>query len=180
MIQFCLCLVVMLGQFVPNSTSRAIQDQPKKGAETPAADVIPAGFFLNKEPAGSKFVEDVKTAAKAGDKVVVRGRIGGSATPFVEGRAVFTIVGSGLKACSDKPGDQCKQPWDYCCDPPDVIAKHTATIQVLGSSNAPLKVGLKGQNNLKELSDVIVEGTVKYVKESVFIVNATAIYVVKP
>lgn len=140
---------------------------------------LPDGFFLEKEPEGAKYVEEVKAAAKPGDKVAIRGRIGGNVAPFVEGRAVFTIVGNGIQACSDKKDKCCETPWDYCCDTADTIAKHSATIQVVDAKGFPLRVGLKGANGLKELSDVIIVGTVKEAKDKILIVNATAMYLVK-
>lgn len=164
---------------LPKSQITLVQEK-KAVEEKKVGESLPADLFVNKEPDGAKSVEEVRASAKVGDKVVVRGRVGGSASPFVEGRAVFTIVGAGLKACSDKPDDHCKQPWDYCCDPPEVIAKHNATIQVVTAAGRPFKAGLKGQNELKELSEVMVQGTVKEIKEKLFIVNAKAIYVVKP
>jgi len=145
-----------------------------------SAPALPSNLFLEKEPEGAKTVEEVKASAKAGDKVVFRGRIGGSKAPFVEKRAVFTLMGAGLKACSDDPEDKCTTPWDYCCDTPEAIAKHSATIQVVDASGAPLRVGLKGANGLKELSEVVVQGTVKEAKDKIMIVNATGFFIAKP
>lgn len=148
------------------------------GGEPGASPSLPAGFMLEKEPAGAKTVEELKGQAKVGDAVVVRGRIGGSMNPFIEKRAVFTLMGAALKACSDDPNDKCKTPWDYCCDTPEAIAKHSATIQVVDAGGAPLRMGLKGVNGLKELSEVVVLGTVKEAKEKVLIINATGLFVV--
>jgi hypothetical protein len=143
-----------------------------------AATALPSDLILEKDPEGAKTVEEIKSSAKPGDKVVVRGRIGGSKAPFVEKRAVFTIMGAGLKACSDDPEDKCKTPWDYCCDTADAIAKHSATIQVVDADGAPLRTGLKGTNGLKELSVVVIQGVVKEAKEKILIINATGIHVV--
>lgn len=142
----------------------------------PAA--LPTDFFLAKEPAGAEWVETVKATAKVGDKILIRGRIGGSAAPFVKGRSVFTLMGSKLKACSDNPGDHCKTPWDYCCDTADAIAQHSATVQVVDASGAPLRVELKGVHGLKELSEVVVQGEVKEAKGKILIINATGLFLV--
>lgn len=153
------------------------QPNPTTKAEGP---ILPPNFFLEKEPESAKSVEDVKASAKAGEKVTVRGRIGGSVSPFVEGRAVFTLMGSGLKACSDNPEDMCKVPWDYCCETPEAIARHSATVQVVDAAGNPLRTGLKGAHGLKELSEVIVQGTVKEAKDKVLIINAKGLYIVPP
>ena len=149
-------------------------------ASQPKTATLPEGFFLEKEPAEAKFVEEAKPAAKAGEKILIRGRVGGNVAPFVEGRAVFTIVGPGIKACSDKKEEGCKTPWDYCCENAETIAKHSALIQVVDSSGAPLRTNMKGANGLKELSDVIVVGTTKEAKGNLLIIYATNIYIVKP
>lgn len=172
----CLMFAVAAGSFC--LTFVGLQDAGEKKQSTATTPVLPSGFFLEKQPDGAKTVEEIKEAAKPGDKVVVRGRIGGSKNPFIEKRAVFTLMGAGLKACSDDPEDKCKTPWDYCCDTAEAIAKHSATIQVVDAAGAPLRMGLKGTNGLKELSEVVIQGTVKEAKDKVMIVNATALFLV--
>jgi len=156
---------------------------PNSNNSTPpnlAGAGLPSGLFVTAAPANAKTVEEVKATAKTGDAVVMRGRVGGSEEPFVEGRAVFTLVGSGLKACSDKADDKCKTPWDYCCDTPADIAKHSATVQVVDAAGAPIKASIKGQNGIKELSELTIAGKVVQANEKVVIIAASAIYNSKP
>lgn len=138
---------------------------------------LPVSLFLAAAPAESRFVEEVKASAKAGDTVAVRGRIGGSADPFVDGRAVFTIVGSKLKACSDNADDHCTQPWDYCCETKKDIAAHSATVQVTDESGKLLRVGLKGWAGLAGLSDVTVVGKAVVSDGKSLVVRASGIYI---
>jgi hypothetical protein len=142
-----------------------------------AMPALPAGLFLTSAPAGTKMVEDAKKDAHAGDPITIRGRIGGSESPFVEDRAMFTLMGPGLPACSDNPDDKCSTPWDYCCENASAIAEHQATIQIVGAGGQPLHLTLKGQNNLRELSDCTIVGTVAQVDGPLLIVNAKNIYV---
>ena len=79
----------------------------------------------------------------------------------------------------DNPDDKCTTPWNYCCETPETIAKHSAMIQVVDAAGNPLGVGLKGANGLKELSDVVVQGTVKEAKDKILIINATGFYIAK-
>ncbi len=141
---------------------------------------LPAGFLLPTTPESAPDVADAKKGLKKGDKVVIKGRIGGSKEPFVKERAVFTIVGRTLKACNEIPGDKCKFPWDYCCDPRDQILANSATIQVVDAKGAPLRTDIKGRWDIKELSEVIIVGTVAEAKGQMLIVSATGIQVVKP
>jgi len=141
---------------------------------------LPPNLFVSTEPTGAKTVEEAKSTARQGDAVVIRGRIGGSVAPFVENRAVFTIMGTGLKACSDNPADKCKTPWDYCCDTPEDIAKHSATIQVVDSSGSTLRTGLRGVSGLKELSEVVVVGKIAQTAEKVLVIHATNLFLARP
>jgi hypothetical protein len=153
---------------------------PKSAAGAPAnttASLLPAGFFLASAPADAKPVEAVKPAAKVGDTVTISGRVGGSRKPFVDGRAVFTLMGPELKACSDIEGDGCKYPWDYCCEKPEDIAAHSATVQVVDAAGAPLRMNLQGENGLKELSKVTVVGKVVQVEGPNVVINATGMHV---
>jgi len=151
---------------------------PAGGVTTTVA--LPAGLILAAAPEGSQSVEAAKESAAAGKTITMRGRIGGSLAPFVPGRAVFTLMGDGLESCSDNPDDKCATPWDYCCEQPKDIALHAATVQVLDATGAPLKADLKGRNGIKELSEVVVVGTVAVADGGTLVVNATGIFVAKP
>ena len=135
------------------------------------------GLFTDIEPAGALPVEEVKKTARVGDTVTISGRVGGSKNPFVDERAVFTLVGPGLPACSDNPDDKCSEPWDYCCESKADIAAHSATIQVVETDGRPAAVGLKGAHGMKELSSVSVVGTGGTAEGPNLVVNATKIYI---
>jgi hypothetical protein len=156
------------------------QGDEQAASSSPKA-ALPPEFFAAQEPAGAKTVEEVKKSAKAGDTVTIRGKVGGSLEPFVEGRAVFTLMGPGLKPCGHgSPMPDCKTPWDYCCDLPEDIAAHSATIQFVDEKGAPLRALVKGQRDVKELSEIVVVGQVKQVDKKLLLVNATKMFVAKP
>jgi hypothetical protein len=143
---------------------------------TASADALPQGLILSAAPTDVKDVNALKGAAKEGDEVVLRGRVGGRVEPFVEGRAAFQIVDLGIKSCEQMPGDSCETPWDYCCEPD--VTKSSASIQVVGADGKPVKVGLKGVGGLKPLAEVTVKGKVAKASEGApLLVNATGIFV---
>lgn len=147
---------------------------------------LPAGFFTQQAPADAKDVTEAKKAGpmKKGDKVVLRGVVGGSRDPFVPKRAMFTLMGAGLKPCSANPEDKCKTPWDYCCETRADIAANSATIRVTDDKGGILRTEMKGRMAggvaIRELSEVIVVGTVAVADKGVLVVDATAIHPVKP
>ena len=118
-------------------------------------------------------VKEAKERTKQGDTVVLSGRIGGRAVPFVKGRAVFLLADETLPPCTDG----CATPWDFCCTPPKVIMEGLATVQVVGPDGRSLKTELRNVNGLQPMAAVVVEGKVAKRDTNVFVVNADRIYV---
>jgi hypothetical protein len=142
-----------------------------------AASAFPASLFLTAAPADPKPVKDAKAAAKQGDKITITGRIGGSEEPFIEGRALFTIVDTRVPYCGqNNPDDKCKTPWDYCCEPADELAARSATIEVTTPDGRPIKSGLNGVRGLKPLAIVTITGTIADTKDGNLIINAEGIH----
>ena len=166
-------VVVAAGAVIGAGCEKAATEPAK-----PVAATVPADLFLTAAPADAADVSAAKTAAREGDRVTLRGRIGGSLSPFTAERAVFTIIDPALPACSDNEGDSCETPWDYCCEPKEKIRANAATVQVVDASGAPLKTGLQGAGGLAPLSEVVVVGTVSQRDEGgTLVVNAEKIYV---
>lgn len=152
----------------------------QSSAPAPAAPAaaIPASIFVSESPAGAKNVAIVVKETKDGDEVIVRGRIGGRAEPFVADRAVIQLIDSSIKACTENPGDSCAKPWDMCCEPADTIAANSVSIQVIDTDGRPLKTGLKGIGGLQPLSTVTVKGkAVRPAGSKAVTINATALHV---
>lgn len=168
-----------VGALVVAGCDKPAADKPSPGTPAqPAAAVIPASLFLAEAPAEPKDVADVKKAGEAGQEVVVAGRIGGSEDPFVDGRAVFTLADSKMKACDEMDmADACKKPWDYCCEPRENLIANTCTIQVVGSDGRPLKASLNGAGKLAPGSRVIVKGKIAQKQDQTLVINADAIFV---
>ena len=127
---------------------------------TPEASIDGSRFLLNEEPAEAATVIEAREDSEDGQDVVLVGRIGGSVNPWVEGRAAFSIVDPTLKACSDIPGDECKKPWDYCCET-HKLPTSTAFVKFVGDDRRPLYADARELLNLKELQTVVVRGKAK-------------------
>ncbi len=140
---------------------------------------LPAGFFAATTPRDPAELSALRKTGgqKVGDEVVIRGRIGGSKDPFIDGRAMFSLIGRGLKACSENTGDMCDTPWDYCCESKTDVAAHSATIQVVDDKGQVLRTDFKGRRGLKELSEIVVIGTIASTDGKAMVVNATSIVV---
>lgn len=122
-------------------------------------------------------IHTIRETAQVGDTVTVKGWIMGHLTPFVEGRAAF-ILGDPevITACNMRPGDGCDTPWDACCDTPEDKQRGTASIQILGEDGRILKEGLEDVGGLKNLSKLLITGTIAEGSSAEnLMINATAI-----
>jgi hypothetical protein len=134
------------------------RDNEPKGAGDKGIVADAGKYILAQEPPQAKDVKHVRKEAKNGDDVVIVGRIGGSAKPWVEGRAVFWIVDRSFRPCNERPGDNCETPWDYCCDDPEELRKGIATVKVVDEQSQTVGVDARQLLGLKELQTVVVHG----------------------
>ena len=173
-LSFVFCLLPLAGCSEQNSTPTASEQ-----ASTSAAPVVDGTkFLLTAEPEGANDVIKVREDAGDGDDVVIVGRIGGSANPWVEGRAAFSIVDGSLKACSDIEGDSCPIPWDYCCET-SKLPTATALVKVVDEEGALVKADARELLSVKELSTVIVKGKAQRDDAGNLIVLASGVFVKK-
>ena len=134
-------------------------------------------FLLPAEPASAKNVKEAKQQAADNEEIVLVGRIGGEEKPFVDGAAAFTIVDTSLVPCSERPGETCATPWDYCCDL-NALPESTATVKFVDANGSTLPVGAKELLGVAELQTVVVRGQAKR-NGSNLVVHATGLYVKK-
>ena len=99
------CLLVLVGCGNTNQVTST-------SAAAPTIDA--SQYLLENEPEGAEGVIDTRAKSQDQDNVVIIGRIGGSASPWVEGRVAFSIVDLSLKSCAECGSDDCPKPWDYC------------------------------------------------------------------
>ena len=135
------------------------------------------GYLLAEEPQGAKGVLDVRQAAKDGDDVLVMGRVGGSKKPFLDGLAGFTIVDPSLKQCSERLGDNCDTPWDYCCEDPAELKRATILVKFVDDGGKTLREDARELLGLEPLQTVVVRGKAKRDADGNLTVLASALHV---
>jgi hypothetical protein len=150
-------IVVLASLFLAAGCAEESTPATTTTAATNAPSIDGSKFLLNEEPAEVATVIEARDASKDGEDIVLVGRIGGSVNPWVEGRAAFSIVDPTLKACSDIPGDECKKPWDYCCET-HKLPTSTAFVKFVDNDGRPLKADARELLSLKELQTVVVRG----------------------
>lgn len=116
-----------------------------------------AKLMLPAPPEASQTVIGAREVAKDGDELVITGRIGGSLEPWVEGRAAFQIVDASLTPCSEKTGDSCPTPWDYCCDT-DRLPKSMALVKFVDGAGKTIDTDARSLFGVRELQTVVIKG----------------------
>jgi hypothetical protein len=121
---------------------------------------VGAKFLTESEPANAKPVAEAIGADNEAEVTVV-GRIGGAKNPWVDDMAAFTIVDPSLKACSDIPGDNCPEPWDYCCESSDTMKTHTVAVKFTDEKGSVVPADARKLFNVEPLQTVVVHGKLK-------------------
>jgi len=143
---------------------------------------ISSSLIAETAPEGALGVVAARAAAKPGEAIVLRGKVGGKMNPISDSAAIFVLADeNAIASCDQNPDDECETPWDYCCEEASTIAASTATIQFRGEDGKILRSTLRGVGDLKELSFLVVSGTVDSASTAeALIVNADKIHVEKP
>ena len=123
---------------------------------------LPSGLMLARRPLGAVGVTTARMGVRPGEPISLIGRIGGSRSPIVSNRAVFTIVDPEMKCCLETSDeDHCPRPWDYCCSDRAKLAAATATIEICGPDGKPLALALEQEGTLKPLTLIAVNGVLE-------------------
>lgn len=133
-------------------------------------------YLLANEPKGAVSVRDAVKQADDGQEVVLVGRIGGEVDPWVDDMAAFTIVDTKLVPCSERPGDTCPTPWDYCCDLGD-LPTSSAAIKLVDQQGKVVSESARKLLALKELQTVVVHGRAQRGPEGSLVVLADGLFI---
>ena len=173
-LQYISALVLALGL-------ASCSDKPEeaKAPEVTATTTGLSSLLVTEAPADALSIAKLRTTATVGDEVVFSGKIIGSSTVFIEGRAIM-VMGDPEKitSCDLRPEDSCTTPWDVCCDDFEVIKSSIVTVQVVDADGKPLKQGFRNVGGIKELTSLVVSGKVaEGSNESNMLINATSLFV---
>ena len=172
-----LIIALSLTTFLFTSCKEQANHTPSQEKVSIVEETLPANLFSDVSGEAIS-VTDAK-AKKTGEEVIISGKVLGARQVFVDNRASF-IIGNPdvLTSCDIRHGDNCKSPWDVCCEAPKDVQANTINVQVLGANDKILKANLEGKGDLNKLSHVIVKGKVSdQSSDAVTIINAESIQV---
>ena len=172
----CLTLMPLALTCVSGCATRDAEEVSVREPAAPAAEG--RRYLLPAEPKSAVSVISLREEAQDDEEVVVTGRIGGSANPWIEGRAAFSIVDASLQACSDIPGDGCSVPWDYCCVT-DRLPDSTALVKVVDDDQNLVQTDARKLLGLEELQTVVLRGKAERDDEGNVTILADGVYVKK-
>lgn len=139
--------------------------------ESTSETTLPDSYLLPTAPAGAHDVQTVRGMSKDGDTTAVVGRI----AKINDSRALFTLVDRSLQPCNERPEDNCKTPWDYCCEEARVLRDSTIVIEFHDAGKLR-KVSARGWHGIDHLVEVTVKGKVQKDTEGNVVLVATGIH----
>ncbi len=147
------------------------------GGETQASgEPTSPAWVLTSAPESAMGIAEAKANAEEGDRIVLRGRIGGRKQPIAADSPVFTVMDLGVPHCGELHGDRCATPWDYCCETPDAITANAATVQIVDADGMPVGSS-PSAFGFAPLDEVVVVGTVApRPQRDVLTVRATGVF----
>ena len=125
-----------------------------------AAPVAPTGphpldgYYMDAAPEGAIEVAALR-GLEDGATVTVRGDVQEFAP--VKGKAVLSLYDHALLSCDEIEDDHCPTPWDFCCIPPEEIAKACALVEFRQEGKL-VSADLGGFHGITHLSDIVVTG----------------------
>lgn len=148
---------------------------------SPAAAVAPttldgSKYLLAEEPDGAVGVMAARETAKDGDPVVIVGRIGGAANPWIEGRAAFMLLDASklmvAEGADAAAGELCT---GDCCA--TERADCTTLVKVVDANGRLVAADSRQLLGLTTEDMVVVRGKAKKDESDNFTVLADAVYI---
>jgi hypothetical protein len=121
-------------------------------------------------------VIEARQLSEDGQELVLVGRIGGSANPWIEGRAAFTLLDPSMIAVDPSQGMAEGQICtDECCD--TERAECTTIVKFVDASGALVETDARKLLGVSEDDMVVVKGTAKRDKSGNFQLLATGLHI---
>lgn len=141
-----------------------------------AASVDGSQFLLAEEPDGAVGVIAARESAVDGTPIVLVGRVGGAANPWIEGRAAFVLLDASMTVVAEgedsTEGELCT---GDCCATERLTC--TTLVKIVDASGQVVPVDSRKLLGLKESDMVVVQGTAKKDKSGNFSMLANHVFV---
>ena len=142
-----------------------------------AINIDGSKFLLDEEPAGAVGVIAARESAEDGKPLVLVGRIGGSAKPWVDGRAAFMLLDASMSIVAEGEEDvaEGKLCTGDCCA--SELLDCTTLVKVVDEQGRLVPIDSRKLLGLKESDMVVVQGTAKKDENGNFVMLAEGVYI---
>ena len=151
---------------------------PASHSTVAATNVDADQFKLAEEPDGAMGVIDALESAQDGAPLVLVGRVGGAANPWIDGRAAFSLIDASMAVmaagaeCECAEGEICM---DDCCA--EDRLKCTTLVKIVDGQGDLVSVDSRELLGLKESDMVVLQGTGQRDEAGNFVMLAKGVYV---
>ncbi len=146
------CCVLIIGLGLIASGCGRTASSPA-GAPQNGTGFANSSYRLNREPIGATDLNMVHAEARDGDDVVIVGRIGGRATPWIDGLAAFTIVDQS----ATPPASCCPASGPHCGDT-DVPPASQALVRIVDGEGRTVATDVRRLLGIDRPQVVVVRG----------------------
>jgi hypothetical protein len=150
-------------------------DSTATAAHATAVNIDGSKYLLNEEPDGAIGVIAARETAEDGKPLVMVGRIGGAANPWIDGRAAFTVLDASMTVVAtgeESAGAICTED---CCATERLTC--TAMVKVVDANGQMIAVDSRQLLGLKDADMVVVEGKAQKDKAGNFVMLANRVYI---
>jgi hypothetical protein len=170
-----LALVLFIPGLVTSSGCGTSTDSKSQLSST-AVSVDASQYKLAEEPDGAVGVIAARESAEDGAQLVLVGRIGGCAKPWVEGRAAFTLLDASMSVVTEGEGSAEGEICTGDCCATERLAC-TTLVKVVDQQGQIVPVDSRDLFGLKESDMVVVQGTAKKDESGNFFMLAKGIFI---
>ena len=143
---------------------------------SPAANIDAGQYTLSDEPEGAVGVIAARESSEDGEPLVLVGRIGGAANPWIDGRAAFTLLDASMSVVAEGEdsgkGELCM---GDCCATERLEC--TTLVKVVDAQGQLVPVDSRELFGIKESDMVVVKGTAKKDKSGNFVMLARGVFI---
>ena len=150
-------------------------DLTATAAHATAVNIDGSKFLLSEEPDGAVGVITARESAEDGKPLVMVGRIGGAANPWIEGRAAFTLLDASMTVVAEGDMAEGAVCTGDCCATERLAC--TAVVKVVDGDGQLIAMDSRQLLGVKEADMVVVEGKAQKDKAGNFVMLANRVYI---
>ena len=149
-------------------------DLTATAAHATVVNIDGSQFLLSEEPDGAVGVITARESAEDGKPLVMVGRIGGAANPWIDGRAAFTLLDASMTVVAEGEMAEGAVCTGDCCATERLAC--TAVVKVVDGDGQLIAIDSRQLLGVKEADMVVVEGKAQKDKAGNFVMLASRVY----